>query len=294
MSAFDLLRHYARPYRSALLPAWTRLQRNRLWQRIHELRRPFLRDRTTHAFSVGLPKTGTTSIARMVTGHSAHEPETHILLSLHDQHAQGRMTVSEQARVLRARDTLLWLDVESNHLLGLVIEGLVAAFPDARYVLTVREPRSWLESQINQQDEKGHIEPFKTAWQRMYGDVSPTVQDARLLEKGLYGVGGYLSYWSRQNRRVLRAVPADNLMVVWTQEITDRADQIIQFLGAEGVDRERTHSNRRREKALRLDALVESDYLAEQIQRHTAEAAAVLRDAAARHAPRPRRAVVEA
>jgi len=230
----------------------------------------------------------------MVKGHSAHEPETHILLSLYDRHAQGGMTVSEQARVLRARDTLLWLDVESNHLLGLVIEGLVAAFPDARYVLTVRDPRAWLESQINQQHEKGHIEPFKTAWARMYGGVPATEHDARLHEQGLYGVGGYLSYWSRQNLRVLRAVPSANLMVVWTREITDRADQIARFLGAEGVDRERTHSNRRREKALRLDALVDSAYLAEQIQIHTAEAMPVLREAAARHAPRSRRAVVEA
>jgi hypothetical protein len=230
----------------------------------------------------------------MVKGHSAHEPETHILLSLYDQHAQGTMTVSEQARVLRARDTLLWLDVESNHLLGLVIEGLVAAFPDARYVLTVREPRSWLESQINQQHEKGHIEPFKTAWHRMYGGVPATEHDARLLGQGLYGVGGYLSYWSRQNLRVLRAVPPANLMVVWTREITDRADQIARFLGVADVNRERTHSNRRREKTLRLDALVAPDYLAEQIQRHTAEAMPVLREAAAGPAPRSRRAVVEA
>jgi hypothetical protein len=287
MSTFDRVRHYARPYRSALLPAWTRLQTNALWQKGHELRRYLLPARRTHAFSVGLPKTGTTSIARMVEGRTAHEPETNILLYLHDQRAQGAITVAEQARALRARDTLLWLEVESNHLLGLVVEGLVAAFPDARFVLTVRDPRSWLESQINQQYEKGHIEPFATAWRRMYGGVPATKHDERLLREGLYGVGGYLAYWGWQNLHVLRTVPARNRMVVWTHQITDRADQIVRFVGGTGVNYEGTHSNRRREKRLRLDALVDPGYLDDQIARHTAAAAAALREASEAPTPAP-------
>jgi len=61
-------------------------------------------------------------------------------------------------------------------------------------------------------------------------------------------------------------------MVVWTQQITEQAVQIGQFLGVAKINYEQAHSNRRREKPLHLDRLVDSSYLEEQISLHTEEA----------------------
>lgn len=190
------------------------------------------------------------------------------------------MSIEDQVRVLKARDVALWYELESNHMLGLVIEGLVAAFPTARFVMTVREPRSWLESQINQQYETGHIEPFKSADRRRYGQVPTTEFDEELVSLGLYGVGGYLSYWAAQNLRVINVVPAQNLKVVWTRDITTHASEVAHFLGVDRVDQSRTHGNHRSKKKLRLDDLIDASYLDEQLHRYTHDALQVIRSVA--------------
>ena len=277
MTLFQTARKRGRPFKKYLLPAWLALQENRIWQSscaFLKNRRP---PRQVHAFSVGLPKTGTTSIAKMMVCNSAHEPETHTLLHIHDRHLAGLMTPIDQARVLRARDSVLWLELESNHMFGLVIDALVLAFPEAKFILTVREPRSWLESQINQHYEQGHIEPFRTAYKRMYGGVPTSTYDEKLTSKGLYGVSGYLQHWGAQNRKVLASVPNDKLKVVWTHHITEQADEIAEFLGLDSVEQVNAHRNRRPNKKLILDDLVDPGYLRDQIAYYTEDAAAELR-----------------
>ena len=189
------------------------------------------------------------------------------------------MSVNEQAGVLRARDTLLWLEMESNFMLGLVIEALNLAFPQARYVLTVRHPRSWLESQINEEALSvvpKRVEPFWTAFSHMYGTQPHGIYDRALEERGLHSIEGYLSYWAAHNMRVLETISEERLLVVRTNDISSRADEINTFVGAPGVWTEKTNSHARPIKQLVLNQLVEDGYLADQVERLTAQAQCAL------------------
>ena len=145
------VRQKGQPLKSMLLPVWYGVQQTSAWQKYMAYQEGHLEPRSTHAYCIGLPKSGTHSIARMLDCRSAHEPETHTLLNLFADHKKSKISREDQRRVLRSRDTWLWLELESNWLLGLVLEALVAEFPQAKYILTVREPIAWLESEINQE-----------------------------------------------------------------------------------------------------------------------------------------------
>ncbi len=87
----------------------------------------------------------------MVHCRSAHEPETHTLLYLYNLYIKGKISKDDQVRVLKARDSWLWLELESNWMLGLVIDALIEAFPNAKFIYTVRNPEEWIGSEINQE-----------------------------------------------------------------------------------------------------------------------------------------------
>jgi hypothetical protein len=260
-----------RTIKRPLVPLWLNTQKLTLWQEYQKYQSQNKPKRNLHSFCIGLPKTGTHSIARMLDCRSAHEPETHIILYLYKNHLQGTMSLEEQVRILKTRDVMLWLEMESSWVLGLVIKPLIAAFPQAKYVLTVREPMSWLESQINEEIETGKIEPFASAHAYMFGEKEYTKEDAKLAELGHYSLAGYLSYWANQHRYILDNIPQEQLMIVKTQYITEKAENISNFVGANGVDRQNTVSYERKNKKRRLSQLINSDYLREQTVLYTAE-----------------------
>ena len=112
----------SRTLKRPLVPVWLQTQRTKAWQSYQEYRSSTLKPRITHSFCIGLPKTGTHSIAKMLQCRARHEPETHIPLFLCRNYLVGKIDLAEQIKVLQARDTMLWLEMESNWVLGLVIE----------------------------------------------------------------------------------------------------------------------------------------------------------------------------
>jgi len=210
----------------------------------------------------------------MLDCYSAHEPETHTLLHLQ----QDRITTQQQRRVLEARDAWLWLELESNWMLGLVIEGLFSAFPNAQYILTVRDPIGWVESEINQEYVIGKTEPYATAFEEMFGGLLHSRYDQTLANHGFYSLDGYLSYWASYHRRVLNLIPKTQLLVVATSEISQRAGAICDFVNARGVFPSKSHSYARKEKRFKLTNLVDEAYLHEKVSQHTASARDLLSD----------------
>lgn len=63
--------------------------------------------------------------------------------------AYKNVSESEIENVLTMRDIFLNLEVEAAHYLYMLVPYLADLFPDAKFILTVREPRSWLNSEIN-------------------------------------------------------------------------------------------------------------------------------------------------
>lgn len=237
-----------------------------------------LRDRRTHAFCVGTAKSGTHSIASLLSGslRTAHEPHAMMLINALKGASFYSVPPARCERLLKRRDRILGLELESSHLLGPFVSALVDIFPEARFVLPIRDCFSWLDSMINQQIRKGHVEDRKwdAVWDFCFqADRFRHPPEERFLQNaGLHTLDGYLSYWSRHNRQVLETVPTERLFVLRTDDIGPRAGELAAFLGipTSWVDPVRSHTYRRSSDNRLLDGL-DRTYLADRCDAHCGE-----------------------
>jgi hypothetical protein len=186
-------------------------------------------------FCVGMAKSGTHSVAEMFGDgvRSKHEPTATELLRRILLFLDGRIAGEDLTSYIRERDKALCLDIDSSQLNFFVLDILVREFPTARFVLTVRDPYSWLNSFIDDSLRR----TTSADWIRLR-DVRfrrntfrhPREEQA-LQEHGLYTLDGYLSYWTMHNDKVLSSIPREQLLVLQTDQITERAGELADFAG---------------------------------------------------------------
>lgn len=227
---------------------------------------PRLRRRRLHAYGVGLPKTGTTSLAGMFerSYRSAHEPDRALLLRTHVAAVEGRITERDRVALIRQRDARRRLEMDSSQHNAFYLDVLVRQFPSAKFVMLIRDPYSWLDSLL-QEVVHGHrpfrdtpvFRTFIQAWARPHQYSHADGERGLLAKHGLFPLSCYLDLWTRQNRRILRTVPKKRLLVVRTDRITASVPRIAEFLGVpeRNLDGRRTHLNRGRKKRGLLDAM---------------------------------------
>jgi hypothetical protein len=204
--------------------------------------------RRAQLYCVGTGKSGTHSIAALFddTVRWEHEVAAEELIYKILDRAEGRIDEPQIRRYVRERDRRFHLEVDSSNLNCWVLEFLLEEFKKAKFVLTIREPHSWLNSIINHSLGR----PASPAWERFrrfrfQANGSVYAPEEQILkERGLYSLDGYLSSWAMHNQKVLDSVPADRLLVVRTNQITERAYEIGDFAGLprRTVRPERSHS----------------------------------------------------
>jgi hypothetical protein len=177
------------------------------------------------AFGVGCAKTGTNSLAQMFATHyrAAHEPAKQDLLALILDHAQDAQFAAS------VRDLLEPLDLEMNasQLNGYIVATLAALYPDAKFVLTLREPASWVRSFANHQLTRGEL---------ARGSLWARFRNLRFLGEdlpdgnALYTLDQYLRFWLSHNLNVLRSVPHERLLVVRTENLGAEIPRLAEFL----------------------------------------------------------------
>jgi hypothetical protein len=123
------------------------------------------------------------------------------------------------------------LELDSSQLNYFLLDSLVSEFPNAKFILTIRDCYSWLDSCINHQLSRNCY----PNWQRLrdfrFDSNSEYKEEERILaQHGLYTLDGYLSYWAEHNREVLTTVPKEKLLVVRTHEIPQEIEKIADFL----------------------------------------------------------------
>ena len=229
--------------------------------------------RKTQLYCVGTAKSGTHSIAAIFGDslRSAHEAEDEPFIDFILDKERGLIDSRTANRYVKDRDRRLWLEIDSSQLNYFIIKILVDLFPKGRFVLTIRNPYSWLDSFINHQMAR----PVTDAWANLRDyrfkedQLVHSEEDAPLSERGLYTLDGYLSYWAEHNQSVLNAVPPNRLLVVRTDNISEKTEKIAQFAGvpAQAADRARSHAFRARE---RYNVLSELDpaYLQSRVDVH--------------------------
>ncbi|MEW6355481.1 MAG: sulfotransferase [Planctomycetota bacterium] len=207
------------------------------------------RPRRFHAYCVGTSKSGTTSLAKMLAKacRSDHEPTAVELIWQILGAADGSIGREQIEQYIVERDRRLNLEFESSQLLLYVLDILVGQFPNAKFILTIRDCYSWLRSVTNHELTR----PINEAWRKMAdvrfrkSEFAYSEKERILVERGLYTLDGYLSYWAEHNETVLRVVPRPRLLIVKTEEIDGSIARIADFLGIppEAVDLSASRSN---------------------------------------------------
>ncbi len=207
--------------------------------------------------------------ADLRTFHEADWREVIKLILRHEEASGKREALRHR---LARRDQQFALDIDSSQLNYFYLSELTKLFPASKFVLTLREPYAWLDSLINHQLARGNP---SLEWRRLrdfrfaQNHTEHPAEENALKARGLYTLDGYLSYWKKHNQDVIRAVPPEKLLVVRTDQISHRADDIARFVGLpqknEQAKIDRSHAFKALKKFGVLGEL-EPEYLAEKIR----------------------------
>ncbi|NJK38231.1 MAG: sulfotransferase [Oscillatoriales cyanobacterium RM2_1_1] len=202
--------------------------------------------RSLHAYCIGTPKSGTHSLAAMLKNYrSSHEPEWQNLIDLIGQEHLRRLhyetddyliTNQKYISYFKIRDRRLNLEFEASHLLGPFVQILVKAFPRAKFILTLRDCYSWIDSMIN--DELNmETQGLRVYWRKAYDyyffseNHTYSPKESVLKYQGLYPLSAYIQYWKRHNETIIQGIPAEQLLILKTHEINNSTDRIADYLG---------------------------------------------------------------
>lgn len=223
----------------------------------------WLSGRKHRVYALGVPKSGTTSIAGMFSGvcRAGHEPKRPATVRDMHSHFIGKISDEELCSQYVARDRQLLLDLESNCFLAYRPDLLYSVFPDAKYIVTIRNPIEWLDSII---DNNINFPRTKTVTMTKWHDVmfgtsheSQSKNDSVLLDQRLYPVNSYLSYWRRTYERCLRSLSTAQHLLVGTCEITRHVKEIGDFVGLDlgSIENNWSHKNQTSNKHSILEQL---------------------------------------
>jgi len=224
-------------------------------------------------YCIGTTDSGNHSVQALLAPHlrSAYEPEGEEVIELILANAAGRMNESEVDYYLLLRDRRLSLELDSSQLNIFLLHQLVQLFPAARFVLTIRDPYSWLDLVINHQ----LTHPTSDKWVAMREfRFRPDLyvhqpEELILKDHGLYTIDGYLSYWGWHNRKAIAVVPEEQLLILRNDQISECVDEIAAFAGIPKgrLRREKSHSFRAPKRFGLLDK-VDRQFLEEKIDEH--------------------------
>lgn len=214
---------------------------------------PSRHERRFHLISVGMPRTGSTSIAAMFGAwRSAHEywctPMADVLSKRH----ASLKSADDVKIVLARREAAGKLEVDSATFLHLAIEELVQMHPTAAYVLTWRPFESWFDSYLGllerQARERASSEPWPTWEQQMatliLGDFDPRwFASPAALSPALPKVAAAaLKFWREGLERCLSSLPKTAL-VLSTSQLSKSGPALARLVGVPASELQPKHLN---------------------------------------------------
>ena len=232
--------------------------------------------RRFHGYCLGAPRCGTHSIAYIFEKvfSSEHEPFAKKTIQMILSYCQGEIDKSTLYNALNERDAIYQLDMEASHYLHHLSGALVDLFPMARFILTIRDPLSWIQSEINH----NLLTSNSRIWQRLaafrYGryDIKrPEKEKALENFKNVWPLASHLKYWSEHNTTVLDRVPEERLLVLPIWEIESSVKKMCRLFGPDisstEFDLTRAHAGRTK-KVIDLYSHVDRDYVGALAEEH--------------------------
>ena len=232
---------------------------------------------SVHVFGLGAEKSGTHSIqgvfaSEYISHHEAHSKHLIPLIIDYKQNGNKRKLV----QALQRLDLRFYPEVEVAHYYGEIPEILCEVFPNAKFVLTLRDCFSWFESVLSQNlmvydafRRDGTSARYMHLYRYRYGEhFSYANEEAILDSKGLPNAEAYFTYWTRFNSHIMATVPSDRLLVVRTRDIADRLDDISTFLGIprDTLNVNKSHSFKRKKYKISVDNSIPKAFIKDQAQ----------------------------
>jgi hypothetical protein len=226
--------------------------------------------RAIKAFCVGQAKSGTASLCGLLAKNyrAAHEPERARLLEMILKESRSHIAGKTFRAYLLERDLRLHLEYDIAWANQFIIGHLLTAFPDARFVVLIRDIDTWLQAIV------GHLLSRKIPpdvrafldWWFKPGHYPHTCYDRAMEAQGLYSVAAFLNAWNEHVNICTRLIPPDRRLILRTHELNQSHQRLARFLQIpmDRLDAHNGHLNRSAWSG-RIESMVERDYLSEMI-----------------------------
>ena len=199
--------------------------------------------RRFHVYTVGLPRTGTTSLYTLFqgfrTGNEFMERETigHCVAR-----QQGTISSEDFLTYLDRRDEEGGLEMDAASFHHLYLDELLARRPAASFIFTIRAPYEWTNSYLRMLH--GWHARFTAAgeappeWMEDYGRMllgnfswDWVASKAAIQDHIETLADAFVGHWAQANRRTLARLPMDRSLVIRTEELSSRRADIERFAG---------------------------------------------------------------
>ena len=186
-------------------------------------------------FCVGTAKSGTHSIHSIFkeTCNSAHEPENDELIRKIIDYKKNHISDSEIREFVKNRVIRLNLDLDSSQLNFFIFRFLQEEFEEARFILTIRDCYTWLDSFINHSLAYPAAEKWTMLREIRFGEKTGYFppEEQILKANGLHMLDGYLKYWTFHNQQVISKTPGNKILILRTDKISDSIGELSLFSG---------------------------------------------------------------
>ena len=227
--------------------------------------------RKCRLYGVGLDKTGTTSVAGMFnrTVVTRHEPMQSEMQQAMLDLRKGRIGRADLRALVLRRDKEYCADVNSAGINARFVDILLEEFPDALFLLTMRDPYSWLDSFFNRKVNLVTLQERKRRYLNRELELKHPPEEQSLKAEGMSTLDHRLAQWNQRNQTVLSTVPEHRLLIVKTRDITKRAYEIADFAGLprSSIRLSRSYQNQASRKHHLLDR-IDRKYLDMKVQEH--------------------------
>lgn len=207
--------------------------------------------RKIHLYNVGIAKTGTNSMAS-IFGKYRTEHEFMFQETIEQIAAWQEGTVSQESfkTYILYRDRQGNLEMDSASFNHHYLDILRREFPEAKFIFTVRDCYSWLNSIVNMSLSNGNSIPD---WMLMYGklfvgyevDRTTISSSQAILDKLPSTIDQLLEYWQKSSQRILDFLPPEHSLIIPTHKISQSLEQIANFVGVspQSLVEQANHSN---------------------------------------------------
>ena len=199
--------------------------------------------RTFHAYNVGLPRSGCSSIMALFGNYrSVAEYKEQESVELITAWKDAWINEDTLRRYILYRHRVGQLEMDTASFNHFYLHILLQEFPRARFVFTVRECYSWVNSFLK----------MISRWKKHFLDIGQDMPDWMLnYGRILFGeydwtwfnsyqnlqenldplVEMFIKSWADYNLRVLNMLPPDRSMILRTSEISSSQERLARFVG---------------------------------------------------------------